>query len=94
MNYYLEVLKKYAVFSGRARRKEYWMFLLFNLIITFVLLLIDSLMGTFRMGTFSPQAGSLSETRLPVFSVLGNSQSHKGIERAGSVTDPALHVPG
>jgi uncharacterized membrane protein YhaH (DUF805 family) len=52
MNYYLEVLKKYAVFSGRARRKEYWMFLLLNLIITFVLILIDSLMGT-----LSPQAG-------------------------------------
>ena len=25
MHWYLEVLKKYAVFSGRARRKEYWM---------------------------------------------------------------------
>jgi uncharacterized membrane protein YhaH (DUF805 family) len=52
MNWYLEVLKKYAVFSGRARRKEYWMFFLFNLIITFVLILIDSLMGT-----ISPQSG-------------------------------------
>ena len=31
MNYYLDVLKKYAVFSGRARRKEYWMFFLFNI---------------------------------------------------------------
>ena len=37
MNWYLEVLKKYAVFSGRARRKEYWMFILFNIIIAFVL---------------------------------------------------------
>ena len=26
MNWYLGVLKKYAVFVGRARRKEYWMF--------------------------------------------------------------------
>lgn len=32
MNWYLEVLKKYAVFEGRARRKEYWMFILFNVI--------------------------------------------------------------
>lgn len=46
MNFYLEVLKKYAVFSGRARRKEYWMFFLFNLIITVVLALIDGLTGT------------------------------------------------
>jgi uncharacterized membrane protein YhaH (DUF805 family) len=29
MKWYLEVLKKYAVFSGRARRKEYWYFALF-----------------------------------------------------------------
>ena len=30
MNYYLEVLKKYAVLSGRASRKEYWTFTLIN----------------------------------------------------------------
>ena len=35
MEWYLLVLKKYAVFSGRARRKEYWMFVLFNCIICF-----------------------------------------------------------
>ena len=46
VNWYLEVLKKYAVFDGRARRKEYWMFILFNIIITAVLALIDSLIGT------------------------------------------------
>lgn len=34
MNWYLEVLKKYAVIEGRARRKEYWMFILFNVILT------------------------------------------------------------
>ena len=37
MNYYLDVLKKYIVFDGRARRKEYWMFILFNFIIAVVL---------------------------------------------------------
>ena len=46
MDWYLEVLKKYAVFDGRARRQEYWMFILFNIIITAVLALIDSLIGT------------------------------------------------
>jgi len=30
MNWYMDVLKKYAVFEGRARRKEFWMFVLFN----------------------------------------------------------------
>ncbi len=37
MNWYMEVLKKYAEFNGRARRKEYWMFILFNIIIALVL---------------------------------------------------------
>jgi uncharacterized membrane protein YhaH (DUF805 family) len=33
MNWYIEVLKKYAVFNGRASRSEYWYFALFNVII-------------------------------------------------------------
>jgi uncharacterized membrane protein YhaH (DUF805 family) len=37
MNWYLAVLKKYVVFEGRARRTEYWMFVLFNVIISAVL---------------------------------------------------------
>ncbi|MFZ2207894.1 MAG: DUF805 domain-containing protein, partial [Porticoccaceae bacterium] len=37
MKWYLDVLKKYAVFTGRARRKEYWMFFLFNIIVAFVI---------------------------------------------------------
>jgi uncharacterized membrane protein YhaH (DUF805 family) len=41
MNWYIKVLKKYAVFSGRARRKEYWWFFLFNFIFILVLDGID-----------------------------------------------------
>lgn len=37
INYYLSVLKKYAVFSGRSQRAEYWYFILFNIIISAVL---------------------------------------------------------
>jgi uncharacterized membrane protein YhaH (DUF805 family) len=37
MNWYLAVLSKYATFEGRARRTEYWMFALFNIIISVVL---------------------------------------------------------
>jgi len=40
MKWYIAVLKKYAVFSGRARRKECWMFILFNTIIHLVLHLL------------------------------------------------------
>lgn len=37
MKYYFEVIKKYAVFSGRARRSEFWYFTLFSTIISLVL---------------------------------------------------------
>lgn len=46
MNWYLKVLKQYSDFNGRARRKEYWMFILFNLIISFVLRLVGDPMET------------------------------------------------
>ncbi|HEY8665718.1 MAG TPA: DUF805 domain-containing protein [Tepidisphaeraceae bacterium] len=39
----MEVLKKYAVFEGRARRKEYWMFVLVNVIISLVLGIVGGL---------------------------------------------------
>ena len=47
MNWYLEVLKKYDVFSGRARRKEYWYFVLFSTLISIGLMIIDGVTGTF-----------------------------------------------
>lgn len=47
MNWYLEVLKKYAVFGGRARRKEYWFFALFNVIIIIALSFIDVSAGLY-----------------------------------------------
>lgn len=40
MNWYLKVLKQYADFKGRARRKEYWMFFLFNMIISYGIALL------------------------------------------------------
>src|SRR5690554_7522278 len=46
MNWYLKVLKQYADFSGRARRKEYWMFFLFNTIFAFLAAIIDNVVGT------------------------------------------------
>ena len=37
MDYLLDPLRKYAEFTGRARRKEYWMFFLIYLVINIVL---------------------------------------------------------
>jgi uncharacterized membrane protein YhaH (DUF805 family) len=44
MNWFIGALKKYAVFKGRARRKEYWMFVLFSFIISFALVLVDKML--------------------------------------------------
>ena len=45
MNWYLKVLQQYTDFSGRARRKEYWMFFLFNMIFAFCAAIIDNILG-------------------------------------------------
>lgn len=48
MEYFLGAYKNnYANFSGRARRKEYWMFVLFYIIAFVVLSVIDGVIGTF-----------------------------------------------
>lgn len=56
MSWFLEALKKYAVFSGRARRKEYWMYALFVGIIYIVLAVIagasKSTAGIALLGVF------------------------------------------
>ncbi|MBZ9599145.1 MULTISPECIES: DUF805 domain-containing protein [Streptomyces] len=45
MNHYTDVLKKYATFSGRARRQEYWMFFLFQMAVVIVLAILDAVIG-------------------------------------------------
>ena len=45
MIWYLKVLKQYADFNGRARRKEYWMFLLFNFIFSLFAISLDIFLG-------------------------------------------------
>ena len=45
MKYWIECWKKYATFSGRARRKEYWMFILFNMLIAFGVNVVDAVLG-------------------------------------------------
>ncbi|MEU6481534.1 DUF805 domain-containing protein [Streptomyces sp. NPDC047017] len=45
MGWYADVLKKYFRFSGRARRAEYWMFGLLNLVICVALLVVGRATG-------------------------------------------------
>lgn len=57
MSWFIAATKNYATFSGRARRSEYWYFVLFYLIIIILLAAIDGIIGTFSqrggIGVFS-----------------------------------------
>jgi uncharacterized membrane protein YhaH (DUF805 family) len=46
MNWYLMVIKNYVGFSGRARRKEYWMYTLFTILFAMVAAILDSMVGS------------------------------------------------
>lgn len=61
IGWYLEALKKYAVFTGRARRKEYWYFVLCNMIVVMILAFIggladlgDILANIYQLGVLLP----------------------------------------
>jgi uncharacterized membrane protein YhaH (DUF805 family) len=45
MEWMILPLKRYFDFSGRSQRKEYWMFVLFNIIVRAILILLDNLLG-------------------------------------------------
>ena len=53
MKWYLQAWKKYAVFSGRAHRREFWLFFLFNYLAGVFVYFID-----YTMGNTDPQTGS------------------------------------
>lgn len=57
MEWYLKVLRQYADFNGRARRKEYWMFVLFNTLIAFAIAMVAGLLGS--IADFLGMIGSL-----------------------------------
>lgn len=43
MKWWLKCIKNYVTFEGRARRKEYWMFVLFNVIFSIILGFFDAI---------------------------------------------------
>ena len=54
MEYYLKAFKNYASFTGRARRSEYWFFLLFNLIAYGAIFILDLFIMNVTGIAFSP----------------------------------------
>lgn len=59
MNWFLVALKKYATFSGRAQRAEYWYFVLFYILFFIVLSFLDGVMGSFSSEAGMGLLGSL-----------------------------------
>ena len=47
MSWFIAAVRKYAVFSGRARRKEFWYFVLFYIIFSLVLGFVDQATGIY-----------------------------------------------
>lgn len=45
MEWYMQVLKNYAGFQGRASKKEYWMFMLYEGVIYLVLSVVEEIVG-------------------------------------------------
>jgi len=62
MDWMLMPLKRYAEFSGRSRRKEYWMYLLLIVIVGFVLGMIEGVMGLQQSvaGVYGPLSAILA----------------------------------
>ncbi len=45
MDWYIKVIRQYVDFEGRARRKEYWVFVLFNIIFALIAMTLDNVLG-------------------------------------------------
>ncbi|NPC92021.1 DUF805 domain-containing protein [Bacillus sp. WMMC1349] len=57
MKWCFKAFKNYAKFEGRASRKEYWMFFLFDVIVRIMLILICGVIGYLIEGTLNGFGG-------------------------------------
>ena len=70
MEWMLMPLRRYAEFSGRSRRMEFWMWILFTFIVGIVLGIIDGVLG-FRLNSTPPTPGSGGAVGLAMLSSMG-----------------------
>lgn len=70
MEYMFMPLKRYADFSGRSRRTEYWMFVLFQVLLIGAVFVLGAILGTFNQ-TGAGGAGSTVIVILLMIVVLG-----------------------
>ena len=91
MDWMLMPLRRYAQFSGRSRRKEYWMYILFLVIASFILQTIERMMGFQSMITGPQGASSITGLQVggtgPVSGLFGLATLIPGI----AVTVRRLH---
>lgn len=89
MNGYLTVMKKYADFSDRASRREYWVFALVVLVIMIASFLLDSLLGIYILpGVFK------TSTSAEVNGTVLASQQHDGIGILTAISYVIHLIPG
>jgi uncharacterized membrane protein YhaH (DUF805 family) len=61
MYYYLDAIRKYAVFDGRAQRAAYWYFILLNLLISLAIGIVEVIVGIADAETaYGPVSGLYS----------------------------------
>lgn len=65
MTWYAVVMRKYAVFAGRARRREYWFFVLFNELISLGIVLVGMSLA-FGLGGLGAEAVAIRAASLVV----------------------------
>lgn len=46
MQYYINAIKNYATFTGRTRRRDFWMFVLFHFLFFVAAGIVDNFLGT------------------------------------------------
>ena len=77
MEWFLKVVRdNYANFDGRARRKEYWMFVLIYFIIAFVIGILEGIMGLKNNMGSGPISGLLSLALLVPSLAVGARRLH------------------
>ncbi len=60
MNWYLDAWKNYVTFTGRSRRKAYWMFVLFNIFAAILAGVLDGVLGLGGQDGYGPISGIYS----------------------------------
>lgn len=83
MQWFLTALKKYAVFEGRSRRKEFWFFELFVVLISIALYFVDRAFGTLNPETGVGTLGALASLALIIPSLSVGARRLHDTNRSG-----------